>query len=222
MNFTYFPSAVLIVVGGISSGALAELEVRIAPNGKIIRALSVGASDAPRSLSGPIGNTPRSALCFESRDHRSLENCHAINNGQLLAPVTMDVQAVTVVGEVQNPLLVATLRGDQHAVEALLRTGTDPNSHDSNRNTALIYAARDGRTKIVRILLDAGADPNWIDGERVTPLILAAYKGHVAIVKQLLLYKVDRKHRDQWGRSAMDCALRRGQRDPIVLLLRAP
>ena len=71
-------------------------------------------------------------------------------------------------------------------------------------------------------MLKAGADPGWIDGERVTPLILAAFKGHLDIVKLLLTRKVDRGHRDQWGRTALDYALRRGDADPIAVLLRLP
>ncbi len=118
------------------------------------------------------------------------------------------------------PLLAATLKGDVQKVAALLAAGTDPNTHDTHRNTALIYAARDGEAKIAGVLLKAGADPGWIDGEKVTPLILAAFKGHLAIVKLLLTRNVDRAHRDQWGRTALDYALRRGDDDPIAVLLR--
>lgn len=118
------------------------------------------------------------------------------------------------------PLLAATLKGDTATVTSLLAAQADPNVHDAHRNTALIYAARDGQTAIARILLKAGADPGWIDGERVTPLILAAFKGHVEIAELLLARKVTRDHRDQWGRTALDYALRRGDRDPIAVLLR--
>jgi len=67
--------------------------------------------------------------------------------------------------------------------------------------------------------LEAGADAGWIDGERVTPLILASFKGHLGIVYLLLARQVDRTHRDQWGRTALDYALRRGDSDPIAILL---
>ncbi len=120
------------------------------------------------------------------------------------------------------PLIAATLRGDLQSVHALLGAGADPNLHDLFRNTALIYAARDGMTEIARALLKSGADPGWVDDERVTPLILASFKGHQAIVALLLAYEIDREHRDQWGRSALDYALRRGLTDPIAQLLRMP
>lgn len=122
--------------------------------------------------------------------------------------------------DAEIPLIMATLRGDLHEVTALLKAGARPNRHDRSRNTALIYAARDGRTKIARALLSAGADPGWVDGEKVTPLILAAFKGHQSIVALLLMRKVNRDHRDQWGRRALDYALRRGADDPIAQMLR--
>lgn len=120
------------------------------------------------------------------------------------------------------PLLTATLDGALATVKNLLGAGVDPDLHDDYRNTALIYAARDGKTEIARALLSAGASPGWVDGERVTPLILAAFKGHIEIVKLLLAHKVDRGHRDQWGRTASDYALRRGDADSVAIRLRTP
>jgi ankyrin repeat protein len=117
------------------------------------------------------------------------------------------------------PLLAATLDGDVSRVKSLLADGVDPDILDDHRNTALIYAARDGETEIAELLLEAGADAGWIDGERVTPLILAFFKGHLGIVYLLLARQVDRTHRDQWGRTALDYALRRGNSDPIAILL---
>ena len=119
-------------------------------------------------------------------------------------------------------LLAATLDGDLSRVKSLLAAGVDPDIHDDHRNTALIYAARDGKTEIARLLLEAGADAGWIDGERVTPLILASFKNHLDIVQLLLARDVSRTHRDQWGRTALDYALRRGAEDPIAVLLRRP
>lgn len=71
------------------------------------------------------------------------------------------------------------------------------------------------------MLVEAGADVNWIDGEGVTPLILAAFKGHEDIARLLLEQGADTTIRDQWDRTALDYALRRGDTDPIVQLLPA-
>ncbi|NEP54411.1 MAG: ankyrin repeat domain-containing protein [Moorea sp. SIO3C2] len=118
----------------------------------------------------------------------------------------------------QPPLITATLAGDAEQVRQLLQQGTDPNQVYGT-NTALIYASRDGFSEIVQILIEAGADVNWIDGEGVTPLILAAFKNHPAIVQMLLDQGADTSIRDQWSRTALDYALRRGADDAIVHLL---
>ncbi len=120
----------------------------------------------------------------------------------------------------ERPALIeATLGNDIAAVRKLLEAGVDPDAIDANRNTALIFAARDGRTEIARLLIEAGADPGWIDGEQVTPLILSSFRKHIAIVKMLLAKNVDRSQRDRWGRTALDYAGRRGQDDAIYRLL---
>lgn len=115
-------------------------------------------------------------------------------------------------------LIVATLAGQVEEVNKLLQQGTDPNLV-YNTNTALTYAARDGFTEIARVLIDHGADVNWIDGEGVTPLILASFKNHIELVQLLLAHGADKTIKDQWDRTALDYALRRGEADPIVQLL---
>ena len=72
----------------------------------------------------------------------------------------------------------------------------------------------------LRLLLERGATVNWVDGEGVTPLILAAFKGHEAIAAMLLRRGADIGIRDQWGRDALDYALRRGRDDPIAIRIR--
>ena len=118
------------------------------------------------------------------------------------------------------PLIEATLAGNVDDVRSQLANGTDPNLI-YNTNTALTYAARDGFTEIARLLIDHGADVNWIDGEGVTPLILASFKDHIELVQLLLAHGADITIRDQWDQTALDYALRRGESDPIVQLLKS-
>ena len=115
-------------------------------------------------------------------------------------------------------LIEATLANDSEQVKSLLQNGTDPNLIH-NTNTALTYAARDGFTEIAKLLIANGADINWIDGEGVTPLILASFKNNLEITVLLLHHGADKKVKDQWNRSALDYALRRGEADPIAKLL---
>ncbi len=119
------------------------------------------------------------------------------------------------------PLVTAAKAGDSARVAALLNAGAEPDSHDSARNTALIFAARDGREEIARMLLAAGASVNWQDGELVSPLIIASFKNHPAVVKLLLDAGADVSVRDQWNRTALIYALRRGGGDAIARLIKA-
>ena len=117
-------------------------------------------------------------------------------------------------------LIEVTKAGDLNTVSTLLAEGVNPNTV-VNTNTALTFAARDGQLEIAEVLIAYGADVNWIDGEGVTPLILAVFKNHVEVVKLLLENGADPMIRDQWQRRAIDYALRRGESDEIVQLLRA-
>ena len=118
-------------------------------------------------------------------------------------------------------LVEAAKRGDLALVSRLLAEGGDPDSHDAHRNTALIFAARDGYLAIAQALLNGGASVNWQDGELVTPLILAAFKNHPEVARLLLDRGADPDIRDQWDRTALDYALRRGPDDPIARMIDA-
>ncbi len=119
----------------------------------------------------------------------------------------------------RTPLIDAVVKNDIAAVAQLLRDGADPDGFDASRNTALIFAARDGQAEMANLLIDAGATPGWVDGEQVTPLILAAFRNHIDIVRLLLARKVDRDHRDRSGRTAKDYAAERSETDPVYRLL---
>ena len=121
----------------------------------------------------------------------------------------------------QTPYLVVGARAaDNVVVSELLSDGADANSFDNNRNTALIYAGRDGHLDMARTLLRNGADVNWIDGEGVTPLILASFKNHPDMVRLLLENSADKRIVDSFGKTAIDYALARGATDPIAVLLK--
>ncbi|MGI9418489.1 MAG: ankyrin repeat domain-containing protein [Geminicoccaceae bacterium] len=121
---------------------------------------------------------------------------------------------------VEQELLLAAKRGDAVAVWAALATGTPPDSADERSNTALIYAARDGHLEVAETLIAYGATVDWRDDEKVTPLILAASRNHPAIVTLLLEHGAAPTIQDQWGRTALDYAERRGTDDPIAVMLR--
>lgn len=87
----------------------------------------------------------------------------------------------------QTPLMKAAESGDRTAVLTLLDSGADVNEMTSyGNNTALHYAAFQGRLEVVGLLLDRGADINAEDFGKTTPLWYAVVNGHGAVVKLLL------------------------------------
>ncbi len=121
---------------------------------------------------------------------------------------------------VHQELILSADRGDTIGVWAALVAGASPDSNDRSGHTALIFAARDGRLDIAELLLGYGATVDWQDGEKVTPLILAATMNHPDMVTLLLDHGAKLAIKDQWGRTALDYAERRGSDDPIAHMLR--
>lgn len=135
------------------------------------------------------------------------------------ALLVMEVRAYAV--SAGEALIAATLAGDRSRVEALLDAGAPVDAVDDADNTALIFAARDGRLDIAALLIGRGARIDRQDDEKVTPLIIAAFRGHHAIVELLLSRGAAVDIRDQWRRTALDYALTRGVDDAIAQRLRA-
>ena len=75
--------------------------------------------------------------------------------------------------------------GAVHRLEPLL-PDADINACNEHGMTALMRAARYGRTRMVCALLEHGADPNVVRSDNFTALSLAAFFGHTEIVQVLL------------------------------------
>lgn len=121
---------------------------------------------------------------------------------------------------VDQELVLAAKRGDGVGVWAALAAGAEPDFTDRAGNSALTFAARDGHLGIAEVLLGYGATVDWQDDEKVTPLILASSRNHPGIVTLLLNHGAMLAIKDQWGRTALDYAERRGADDPIAVMLR--
>ena len=104
-------------------------------------------------------------------------------------------------------------------VKALLAGGADPTLRDAIGDTPLHSAAWSGGLGIVQLLVAHKAvDVNAVNGERRTALMLAAQKGHTDIVCALLSAGADRTLADQYGNTALDCAVRYGHNSIARLL----
>ena len=99
-------------------------------------------------------------------------------------------------------------KGDVQAVEELLRSGVDVNSHGDARWTALHRAAARGHCDVVRVLLAAGADPRLRTSQtQQTALHLCSQAGHTDVMRELMLSdKCDTTASDKNGWSPVSWA----------------
>ena len=82
----------------------------------------------------------------------------------------------------------ATWNGHNAIIRILLAHGADPSAQNGDKDTALHWAAFQGRTSTATLLLDAGADVNSVNANRRTPLLEAAKHGHNGMLKVLLMH----------------------------------
>lgn len=109
-----------------------------------------------------------------------------------------------------NALMIAAIKGNKPAVEALIGKGAEVNRPGW---TALHYAAYAGNNEIVSILLDKSA---YIDAEspnKTTPIMMAAWGGHIMTVKLLLDEGADASLKNEKGMTAIDFALHSNNKD---------
>jgi ankyrin repeat protein len=104
----------------------------------------------------------------------------------------------------------------------LLEAGADPGSANADGETALMVAARTGKTDAVNLLLARGANPNVKEGWRgQTALMWAAAEGHVATIAALVARGADLKARSNAGFTALLFAAREGRIAAVETLLKA-
>ena len=74
-----------------------------------------------------------------------------------------------------TPLALASANGNARIIERLLKAGVDANSMSEDGETALMTAARNGKTDAVRVLIRHGANVNATElFKGQTPLMFAA------------------------------------------------
>lgn len=69
--------------------------------------------------------------------------------------------------------------------------------------TALLYAARDGRTEIARTLLAANANVNQEEANGISPLLMAITNNHIDLARLLVEHGADANATDWWGRTPL-------------------
>jgi uncharacterized protein len=109
-------------------------------------------------------------------------------------------------------LMIASFKGNQPAVEALLASGAQV---DHSGWTPLHYAAASGHNVIVRLLLDRAATLDARSPNNTTPIMMAAWGGHIMTVKLLLDEGADATLTNDHGMTAIDFAARSEHTDIV-------
>lgn len=131
----------------------------------------------------------------------------------LLALPKLDVNATNDSGE--SPLMMAALRGNIAAAEALLARGAKVQQQGW---TPLHYAATGPEPKLVSLLLAKGAQIESLSPNKTTPLMMAARYGDERNVDLLLAKGASRQARNDKDLNAADFARLAG-RDKLAARL---
>lgn len=107
--------------------------------------------------------------------------------------------------------------GEIDKFEAVLARA-EINARNEHGMTALMRAARYGRTRMVRALLDHGADPNVARSDNFTALSLSAFFGHTEIVEMLLKHGARTDVSTRFGTSPHMWASARSFKDVVQCL----
>ena len=117
----------------------------------------------------------------------------------------------------ETSMFDAIRNGDTARVQAMLKSGADPNQRHETGATALMYAAAFSTDECVRVLLDAGAEVNGTGNNGATALMWGT--GDTAKVRLLLERGADVNAKTKDGTTALVTAARRGNTDSVKLLL---
>lgn len=120
------------------------------------------------------------------------------------------------------PLHVAAGNGYSEIVSALIRGGANKDAVDSNWETPLFWATREGHLAVVETLVAVGASANiqsTRDGR--APLHVSAGDGHELIVSGLLNGGARKNYTDKFGQTPLLWAATRGRLAAAKVLLSA-
>ncbi|MBR9872010.1 MAG: ankyrin repeat domain-containing protein [Gammaproteobacteria bacterium] len=120
----------------------------------------------------------------------------------------------------ESALMVAAANGNRRIVRLLLAAGADVNGEDAAGYTPVIHASESGHLSVVRALLAAGANVNVSqNGESLLMKVVGS--GDLLTAEMLLAAGADVNYRSDDGRSALDLARARNNRDLEMLLIHA-
>ena len=121
------------------------------------------------------------------------------------------------------PITLASRMNRLHVVRALIQSRARVDSHDTDNNTALIYAAMRGSLPAVQALIDAGASDAAGEDDRTALMfaVLESSTDHLDVVKALLRAGAPVNTRDDAGETALMLAAEVGNVKAVKRLLKA-
>ena len=137
--------------------------------------------------------------------------------GQWLLEHGADVNAKD--NEQWTPLYAAARLENFEFVRMLLGHHPDINARTDTGHTPMQMAIDRGHIDIARVLLDNGVDPNSRGFQQSTLLHRASYCEKLEVARLLLERGADVNAVDEWGNTAYQIALKRGQDELAQLLL---
>jgi ankyrin len=115
----------------------------------------------------------------------------------------------------------AAEKGDQAAVERLIKQKADVNAPQVDGATALHWAVYRDNPQLADSLIRAGADVKAANSEGVTPLSMAALYGNAAMIDKLIKAGADAKQLGPNGETMVMLAARNGNPQAVTVLLEA-
>lgn len=115
-------------------------------------------------------------------------------------------------------MVKAIVQGNPSEVKTLLDKGETVEA-TQNGQTALHFAAMNGKIDIISILIARGAKIDIQDDQGVTPLMLAASQGKLDAVQTLLAQGAKLETQNKLGENALHIAGAHGKKDIVVALL---
>ena len=119
----------------------------------------------------------------------------------------------------QNPLVMASR--DWQVKRKLLEKQVDIEAKDTNEQTSLHLAAKEGHYKVVEVLLEWKADTEAKDENEQTPLCLASRKGHFKVVELLIKGSANANATNHLDKTPLHFASEEGHLGVVELLIQA-
>ncbi len=118
-----------------------------------------------------------------------------------------------------DKFLTAAAKGDLAKVSSMVKKGTDVNTKNNLKWTALSYAAKYGHLSIVEFLVEKGANINYKNNTGFTPMLIAYLNNQSEVLEFLVEKGADPNIPDMVGMSVLAYAVKENKIKVVKLLI---